>query len=322
MSDISVCITCYNEAEYVEAAIRSVLEQTAVDRIKEIIVVDDGSTDESERRIRELATEDTRLVCVTQRNQGLPAARNAAMRRATGRYIAFLDGDDFWESTKTALQLAAFGDPAIGLVYSDYVDFHTDRAANRMPICVRRLSGQGHGLVREFFVHDGPIMPSSVMIRREVVREVGEFDVRYRIGEDTDYWIRVALGGFGFQHTPGGLVFKRRHERNLTRDLERFASVFEELTHYYAERHDFLKPLVARRLSMRYAKIGQSLLASGRFGRASSYLARALQYDLGNARAYAYIGALPLYALGGPNALNGPKRAYHLIRSRACIRHA
>jgi glycosyltransferase involved in cell wall biosynthesis len=316
MSEISVCITCYNEAEYIGCAIRSALQQTAIDRIKEIIVVDDGSTDESERRIRELASQDTRLIQVTQRNQGLPAARNAAMRRATGKYIAFLDGDDFWEPRKIALQLPAFKHPDVGLVYSDYVDFHTDRAANRMLICVRRFSGQGHDLVREFFVHDGPIVPSSVMIRREVFQEIGGFDVRYRIGEDTDYWIRVALGGFGFQHTLGGLVFKRRHERNLTRDLERFASIFEEQTHRYAEQHDFLRPLAARRLSMRYAKIGQSLLASGRFGRAISYLARALQYDLRNARAYAYIGALPLYALGGPNALNGPKSVYHLIRSR------
>jgi glycosyltransferase involved in cell wall biosynthesis len=316
MSDISVCITCYNEAEYIGSAIRSVLEQTAIDRIKEIIVIDDGSTDESDRRIRELATKDTRLVHVSQRNQGLPAARNVAMRRATGRYIAFLDGDDFWESRKTTLQLAAFEDPAIGLVYSDYMDFRTDRCANPMLICVRRFSGQGRDLVSEFFVHDGPIIPSSVIIRREVFQGIGGFDVRHRIGEDTDYWMRVALSGFGFQHTPGGLVFKRRHERNLTRDLEQFASVFEEQTHCYAEQHDFLQPLAARRLSVRYAKIGQSLLASGRFVRASSYLARALQYDLRNARAYAYIGALPLYALGGPNALNGPKRVYHLIRSR------
>jgi glycosyltransferase involved in cell wall biosynthesis len=317
MRDVSVCITCYNEAEYIGCAIRSVLEQTAIDRVKEIIVIDDGSTDESERRIREFAADDPRLVHITQRNQGLPAARNAAMRRATGRFIAFLDGDDFWEPRKTMLQLAAFEDPSIGLVYSDYVDFQTDCGANRMLICVRRFSAQGHDLVREFFVHDGPIIPSSAMIRREVFEEVGGFDVRYRIGEDTDYWIRVALAGFGFQHTHGGLVFKRRHERNLTRDLERFASVFEEQTHRYAQQHVFLKHLAARRLSRRYAKIGQSLLASGRFRHASSYLARALQYDLRNVRAYAYMGAVPLYALGGPNALNGPKRVYHLIRSRA-----
>ena len=140
MRDVSVCITCYNEAEYIGSAIRSALEQTAIDRIKEIIVVDDGSTDESERQIRELAAEDTRLIHVTQQNQGLPAARNAAMRRATGRYIAFLDGDDFWEPRKASLQLAAFEDPGIGLVYSDYVDFQTDRAEDRMLICVRRFS--------------------------------------------------------------------------------------------------------------------------------------------------------------------------------------
>jgi glycosyltransferase involved in cell wall biosynthesis len=317
MRDVSVCITCYNEAAYIGCAIRSVLEQTAIDRIKEIIVVDDGSTDGSELRIRELVAANSRLALFTQPNQGLPAARNAAMGRATGRYIAFLDGDDFWEPGKTALQLAAFEDPAVGLVYSDYVDFRTDRASDRMLICVRRLSGRGDALVREFFVHDGPIIPSSVMIRRQVFQEIGGFDEHYRIAEDTDYWIRVALGGFGFQHTPGGLVYKRRHERNLTRNLEVFASVFEEQTRCYAQLHNFLRPLAGRRLSRRYAKIGQSLMASGHFGRANYYLARALRYDLRNAWAYAYMGTLPFHALGGPTALNGAKRVYHLIRSRA-----
>jgi glycosyltransferase involved in cell wall biosynthesis len=317
VSEVSVCITCYNEADYISSAIRSVLEQTAIDRIKEIIVVNDGSTDESERRIREFAPDERPLIHVYQRNQGLSGARNVAMRRATGKYIAFLDGDDFWVSRKTALQLAAFEDPSIGLVYSDYIDFQADNARSQMLICVHRFSGRGRDLARDFFVHDGPIIPSSVMIRRQVFQEIGGFDEHYRIAEDTDYWIRMALGGFGFQHVPGGLVYKRRHERNLTRNLEGFASVFEEQTHCYAQLHDFLRPLAGRRLSRRYAKIGQSLLASGRFGRASSYLARALRYDLRNARAYAYIVALPFYALGGPTALNGSKRVYHLIRSRA-----
>jgi glycosyltransferase involved in cell wall biosynthesis len=316
VSDVSVCITCYNEADYIVSAIRSVFEQTAIDRIKEIIVVNDGSTDESEQRIRELVSDGRQLVYVYQKNQGLSRARNVAIRRMTGEYIAFLDGDDFWMPGKTALQLDAFKDPSVGLVYSDYMDFETDNVHSQMLICVRRFSGGGRDLVRNFFVHDGPIIPSSVMIRRQVFQEIGGFNEHYDIGEDTDYWIRVALGGFRFQHTPGGLVCKRRHERNLTRDLEAFAGVFEEQTHYYAQLHDFLTPLTRRRLSRRYAKIGQSLLANLRFGRASSYLARALRYDLRNVRAYAYMGALPLYALGGPTVLSVPKRVYHLIRSR------
>src|ERR671925_543782 len=110
------------------------------------------------------------------------------------------------------------------------------------------------------------------MIRREVLAEIGGFDERYCIGEDTDYWLRVALGGFGFRHVPGGLVHKRRHGRNLTRDLEGFAGVFEEQTSAYAASHPFLAPLAKRRLSRRYARIGQSLLAQRRIARAVSYL--------------------------------------------------
>jgi glycosyltransferase involved in cell wall biosynthesis len=319
MSRVSVCITCYNEADFVEEAVRSVLGQTAADRIEQIIIVDDGSTDGSPEKLQRLAEETGRILLITQENRGLPAARNRAMREATGDLIAFLDGDDVWAPTKIEKQMAAFGDPLVGLVYSDYVDFLDKRLDRGMLVCVRRLRGRGPSLAKDYYLRDAPIMPSTAAIRREVLERIGGFDEGSRIGEDTDYWMRTLLAGFGVCHTPGELVFKRRHQRNVTANLERFIGIFEQQTHKFAEQHSCLRPLVRRRLSRCYAKVADSLMANGRIAGSVRYLLRALRHDPGNLRGYIYALALPAYAIWGPEAISSAKRVYHLVRARVWL---
>jgi glycosyltransferase involved in cell wall biosynthesis len=316
MISVSVCMTCYNETDYVESAIHSVLNQTAIERIREIIVVDDGSTDGSQDKILTLAEQTGRIHLVLQDNQGVSAARNRAMREATGDLIAFLDGDDLWVPNKIEKQITAFVDSTVGLVYSDYVDFHDKQVARRMLVCVRRLSGRGLHLARDYYLKDAPIIPSTVIMRRCVLETIGGFDQTIRIGEDTDYWMRTALAGFGVSHVSGGLTLKRRHNRNLTMNLEHWVTVFEYQTRKFAEGYSFLQPLVSRRLSRRYAKVAESLMANGQIRRSVVYLLRALRHDPRNVRGYAYALALPVYAAGGSAAISGAKRAYHLMRQR------
>jgi glycosyltransferase involved in cell wall biosynthesis len=316
VKDISVCIPCYNEGHHLDAAVRSVVRQTAFDRIREIIVVDDGSTDNTRQRIHGLRDEGIALTYIVTLNAGPSAARNRAFEEASGEFVAFLDGDDIWSPDKLERQLAAFDHPDVGLVYSDYIDFEGASLDDGMLVCVRRLDKHGQALVADFYLNDGPIFPSATILRRDVYDRIGGFDERFRMAEDTDYWLRVALAGYRFRHVPGGLVWKRRHQRNLTGDLERWLDVFEEQTSAYAATYPFLAPLAKRRLSRRYARIGQSLLANRRVSRALSYLHKALQLDPGNARGWSYIVALPLYAAGGAQGVGGIKRIYHLMRSR------
>src|SRR5262249_19908208 len=103
MSVVSVIVPTYNRAETIRAAIASVKRQTFVDW--ELIVVDDGSTDGTASLIE---ASDPRLVLIRQANQGVNAARNAAMLRARGRYIAFLDSDDEWLPHHLELSVAFF----------------------------------------------------------------------------------------------------------------------------------------------------------------------------------------------------------------------
>jgi glycosyltransferase involved in cell wall biosynthesis len=316
MKDVSVCIPCYNEGRYLDAAVRSVVRQTAFDRIREIIVVDDGSTDNTRERIQGLRDEGIALTYIATSNAGPSAARNRALKEASGEFVAFLDGDDLWSSEKTERQLPEFEDPEVGLVYCDYIDFEDVSLDDGMLVCVRRLDKHGQALVADYFLNDGPIFPSAAILRRNVYYRIGGFDERFRMAEDTDYWLRMALAGYRFRHVPGGLLCKRRHQANLTHDLERWLGVFKEQTSAYAAIHTFLAPLAKRRLSQRYARIGQSFLAKRRILRALTYLRKALQLDPGNARAWSYIVALPLYAAGGAQGVGEIKRAYHLMRSR------
>jgi glycosyltransferase involved in cell wall biosynthesis len=312
LSTVSVCIPCHNEAERVELTIRSVLQQTAFEQIKEIILVDDGSSDNTGEVIRSFTAKRMSLTIVEQKNKGVAAARNRAMKVANGKFIAFLDGDDLWDPRKIELQIPCFSDSSVGLVYSDYIQFESDVFRDGTLIRVRRLTGRGHQLARDFYENDGPILPSAVILRRNVYEDIGGFSEQYCVAEDTEYWMRIALAGYGFCHIKEGLCFKRRRKGSLSHDFERWVEVIEDQTHRFAEEHCFLRPLASRRLSKCYAKVGESLLARRQIGSALPYLAKSLRCRIWNPRAFAYCVLLPLYALKGRHAVLGLKQVFLL----------
>src|SRR5918996_212462 len=124
-SKVSVVIPTYNYGRYLPEAVESVLHQTFPDL--EVIVVDDGSTDDT----RELIGRFGDKVCyIYQRNQGLPAARNTGIRAARGEYVGFLDSDDLWLPGKLALQVPRLDSrQAVGLVYADALFFSDETQA-------------------------------------------------------------------------------------------------------------------------------------------------------------------------------------------------
>src|SRR5262245_27808737 len=119
---LSVVVPNYNTGAFVVDAIRSILEQTMPDL--EVIVVDDGSTDDSVAKI--LAVQDPRLTCVRQPNRGLAGARNTGILLARAPFVGFCDGDDLWYPTKAERQLAVMEEDAkIGLTFS-YSEYWTE----------------------------------------------------------------------------------------------------------------------------------------------------------------------------------------------------
>jgi len=185
---ISVVIPLYNKEKYVRRAVESVLSQTFRDF--ELIVVNDGSTDNSPALVR--SYDDPRIRVINQENQGVSAARNRGITEARGKLIAFLDADDKW--------LPDFLDIVIHLVKK-----FPDAGAYATGI---RLVRQKKGISRDLYVRGGQDQcgcyfdllrkgmvanSSNITIRQSVFEKSGVFRDGFRRGEDLDMWFRIGL---------------------------------------------------------------------------------------------------------------------------------
>ena len=265
---VSVVITCHNEGRTIEQAVRSVEAQTAFDAVREIIVVDDGSRDGSKLVLGRLAGEIEKLRVMETSGLGQSAARNRAVREARGELVAILDGDDFWTPEKLERQLPAFARSGnIGLVYGDFVAFSRDDATDGHIVTVRRFHPESSHHLRDYFVHDGPIMPSTVVLRRFVFDDVGLFDESLRIGEDSEFHLRVAER-WRFCHVPGAFTFKRRHPAQLSWRLADFLPSAAAVTQRFISHHPELRPLAGRRMARVHAKVGADCALRGEWRRA------------------------------------------------------
>jgi len=216
---ISAIIPAYNSAPYVGQAIASVRAQThAVD---EIIVVDDGSVDETPEVIGGLG-EDVR--CIRQENAGPSAARNRGVAEAGGEFIAFLDADDQWTPEKTRHQLAALErHPELALVAGDMAEIDVDGRIVVPSVLEKHAIRDGFAelqgapipdalamLVRINFIPTG-----TVLVRRKAIEEAGGFPEEIRYGEDLALWARIAAR-HPIACLPDVLMLRRRHGENAT----------------------------------------------------------------------------------------------------------
>lgn len=181
---ISVVIPSYNYGRFVADAIRSALRQDYVHR--EIIVVDDGSTDDTRQRLAPFMEQ---IRYIYQENQGLSAARNTGIRAAHGEFIALLDSDDVWHPRKLTCQVACQArHPETGILATDHVVDLT----NGWPVFPDVPAPAIHNYSLDELVLRCRFAPSSAMIRKECFEQVGLFDADLRSVEDRDMWIRIA----------------------------------------------------------------------------------------------------------------------------------
>jgi glycosyltransferase involved in cell wall biosynthesis len=187
---MSVVIPSYNRANCIEKAIDSVLEQT-VDDI-EIILVDDGSTDNTREIVLNKYGDQVRYVY--QENQGISGARNNGIKNAQGDYIAFLDSDDYWCPSKIERQLSlAEEHPEYGLLASrcDKIQCAGDIKKPNRPLLYQSRRGKSGWVLNDLF-RANFIRTSSVIIRRDCFDKVGLFDEKLKQTEDYDLWLRMA----------------------------------------------------------------------------------------------------------------------------------
>src|SRR2546426_8898473 len=189
MPRVSVVVTTYNQRAYVAAAIESALGQTFADR--EVVVVDDGSTDGTDAIA---AAFGDRVRLTRQETAGVAGSRNTGVLNARGELVAFLDGDDLWEPSKLAIQIeAADRYPQAGLIAADGVLFDDDGsilAPTLLADPIRALLGPDvtlvphHQCYGELLYQNIISTTSQVMVRRTVLDRVGPSDRRFRLSSD------------------------------------------------------------------------------------------------------------------------------------------
>jgi glycosyltransferase involved in cell wall biosynthesis len=207
---ISVVIPTYNRQDLVIEALQSVLAQAFSDM--EIIVVDDGSEDQTEEKLQLYRDH---IVYVKQANQGVAAARNTGIRQAHGEWICFLDSDDLWLPEKLQVQLQ-FADrhPEYALIATEIQGMD----ATGQPVGARKADNYTihNGRVAEHLLFGNWIQTSTVMVRRAALETTGVFDEDVgQFGEDWLLWMRVAAQ-FPIYFLPQPLVCYRFHAERLS----------------------------------------------------------------------------------------------------------
>jgi glycosyltransferase involved in cell wall biosynthesis len=176
---VSVVIPAYNQGQFIRASVSSALEQTY--EPTEVIVVDDGSTDDTRHQLEPLFN---RITYILQPNAGPSAARNAGIRQARGAWVALLDADDLWHPRKLETQLAAIkGQENVALLGSPFSAALPDVLAPAPNVCT---------LTMPDLLVSMRISPSSAIIRRRSFEAAGFFDESLRFAEDRDMWLRIA----------------------------------------------------------------------------------------------------------------------------------
>ena len=184
MASVSVIIPTFNRAMKTARAVASVLYQTFTDY--EIIVVDDGSQDNTEAVMRQF--EGRIRYVVIPSNQGVSVARNRGIRESQAPWIAFLDSDDYWLPRKLAVQTAFFEErPKAVICQTQEIWIRNGRYANP-----KKRHQKPSGDIFEPSLRLCLVSPSAVMMRRSLVEEVGLFDEALPVCEDYDLWLRIA----------------------------------------------------------------------------------------------------------------------------------
>ena len=201
---VSLIITTYNYAQFIERAIRSGLDQSLSKTDFEVIVVNDASTDATEAILENYS--DVVRVFNLKENLGLSGARNYGIRKARGQFVAFLDADDYLHSESLRVQnLFLNENNAFDAVAIDYY--------------VVNERGQH---IQHISVSEKPIA-CGIMFRKDYLFNIGLYDEDFKAREEEDLRIRWEQAGYGIYHIPVPLYRYRMHDNNLTKDDQKMS---------------------------------------------------------------------------------------------------
>lgn len=192
---ISIVIPLYNKEKQIANTLQSVFKQTFQDF--EIVVVDDGSTDNSVEEVEKFT--DSRIRLIHQTNAGVSAARNRGIEEARGELIAFLDADDEWKPEYLATQYGLYQKYPECSVYACNYEFR-DSEGKVTPTIIRKLPFEGEdGILSNYFevarCSHPPLWTSAVVVKKSAIQAIGGFPLGIKSGEDLLTWARLAVSG-------------------------------------------------------------------------------------------------------------------------------
>jgi len=209
-SSVSVIIPVYNGERFLREAIQSVLDQTY--RPSELIVVDDGSDDQSAQIAKSFGP---LVELLSQPNRGPGEARNAGIRKASGEFLAFLDADDIWLKDKLEKQMAEFsGDNFIDAVFCHMKMIQEELSSQSVP---------GYHM-------------SSMLIKMKSFIKIGEFETGWKFAEVVEWLARAKDMGLKIQLIPETLVHRRIHGDNMTMRGRKFFDDYAKVARKIIER--------------------------------------------------------------------------------------
>ena len=273
---VSVVIPSYNCARYLPKAIESVLAQTFTDL--EIIVVDDGSTDETAAAVAPYLD---RIQFIRQNNKGLPGARNTGIRASDAPFIALLDADDSWLPEKLALQMPSFNDPEVDIVYSDFSVEYADGASKASYLAERPLASEG--FVFNNYIRSRFLFPSTMVLRRKAMEVHKLFNEEMLACEDIELFARMCLRArVALVNQP--LMIRTEGAHNITANTDRLTRYTIKALHKILGTEKRIPPsgreIVMRELSLQYWYAGYTAFKAGRKAEARNAMLRTMRYDV------------------------------------------
>jgi glycosyltransferase involved in cell wall biosynthesis len=278
---VSIIIPAYNVASFIGETLTTVFAQTFTDF--EVIIVNDGSPDTEEFE-RALQPYIDRICYLKQENHGASAARNTGLRAARGEWIAFLDADDLWAPKYLEDQLGFIREHDCDLACADAMIFGVSADAGRsyMDSLMGTAPPAGRVTFLELVNADRSLITSGIVVRRELVLEVGLFDEALRNAQDFDLWLRLARHGAHLAYQRKVLLSYRSRPNSLSGDAinshKRELLVFDKIEQSYeftpAERLEVTEVIRNRRALLEY-ELGKLYLIPGEFARACESFANA-----------------------------------------------
>jgi glycosyltransferase involved in cell wall biosynthesis len=295
MPRVSVIIPTYNRAHYIGETLRSILDQTFTDF--EIVIVDDGSTDNTKEVVDSLG--DSRIRYTWQENKGVASAGNVALKLSRGEYLAPFSSDDIWLSDNLETKVKFLdANPGVVLVCSDAYLFDNQTGADLGSYWHKKGTDStvnpekaARSALKYLLNRGNFILPQTVLMRRKVLAEVGYYDESLPI-EDWDFFMRVTRR-FEIATIDKPFARIRRHESNLSKNDEKMylgavGAIHKAIESFSLSRSEL--GIAKRRLARTHYNYGRDKLLSGDIHSGRQKLLAAIKVNPWYVMPYIYLG--------------------------------